>query len=53
MIFLRSVEQYIFHRVLKMTDLPEFTTRSEAENVSGSQLSLVTLHSFILALRLA
>jgi hypothetical protein len=37
----------------EMTDLPEFTTPSEGENVSSSQLSLVTLHSFILALRLA
>ena len=36
-----------------MTDLPESTTPSEAEDVSDSHLSLVTLHSFILALRLA
>ena len=36
-----------------MTDLPESTTPLEAEDVSGSQLSLVTLHSIILALRLA
>ena len=36
-----------------MTDLPETTKPSEAENVSGSQLSLVTLRSFIRALHLA
>jgi len=52
MIFLRSVEQYNFSQWFEITNLPESTTPSGAANASGSQLSLVTLHSFILTLRL-
>jgi hypothetical protein len=42
-----------FSQRFEMTDLPETTKPSEAENVSGSHLSLITLRSFIRALHLA